>query len=143
MRRLQSLVRIQGIEPRFGAVGQHGSIAVVERFIRTLKESGTRQITISPWRQHLRDHISWFLYWYNEFRPHMTLDGKTPNEVYHASPPANEEPRIEPRPHWPVGAPCAKPRVPIDGEPGDLFQLQVAYHAEQKHLPLVTLRRAA
>ena len=27
------------IRPRFGAIGQHGSIAVVERFIRTLKEA--------------------------------------------------------------------------------------------------------
>jgi transposase InsO family protein len=28
----------RGIQPRFGALGQHGSIAVVERFMRTLKE---------------------------------------------------------------------------------------------------------
>lgn len=34
----QSWCRRRGIGQRFGAVGQHGSIAVVERFIRTLKE---------------------------------------------------------------------------------------------------------
>jgi transposase InsO family protein len=30
--------RRRGIRPRYGAIGKHGSIAVVERFIRTLKE---------------------------------------------------------------------------------------------------------
>jgi len=86
--------RSRGIDPRFGAVGQHGSIAVVERFIRTLKEGCTRQIVVLSRRQDFRNHIGWFLFWYNEFRPHMTLEGKTPSEVYHARPPANEQPRI-------------------------------------------------
>ena len=135
--------RSRGIDPRFGAVGQHGSIAVVERFIRTLKEGCTRQIVVLSRRQDFRNHIGWFLFWYNEFRPHMTLEGKTPSEVYHARPPANEQPRIEPRARWPVTAPCAKPRVPVEGQPGAVFQLQVADHAEQKHLPIVTLQRAA
>ncbi len=108
----------QGIESRFGAVGQHGSIAVVERFIRTLKKSATRQIVVPFRRPNFRDHIGWFLFWYNEFRPHMTLEGKTPNEVYDARPPANEQPRIEPRSRWPVTAACAKPHVPVDGESG-------------------------
>jgi transposase InsO family protein len=132
-----------GIEPRFGAVGQHGSIAVVKRFIRTLKESGLRQIVVPFRRQDLRDHISWFMFWYNVFRPHMTLEGKTPNEVYHARPPANEQPRIEPRSRWPVTAACAKPHVTVDGAPGTVFQLQLAHHGKQRHLPIVTLRRAA
>jgi putative transposase len=138
----QEWCQSRGIAPRYGAVGQHGSIAVVERFIRTLKET-IRQFVVSPRRRSFLEHVLNSLQWYNAFRPHMTLTGKTPNEVYHALPPANEEPRIEPRPHWPVGAPCAKPRVPIDGEPGGLFQLHVAYHAQQRHLPVVALRRAA
>jgi transposase InsO family protein len=40
-----------GIRPRFGAVGQHGSIAVVERFIRSLKEEGPRRTLISLWQR--------------------------------------------------------------------------------------------
>ena len=40
--------RSRGIDPRFGAVGQHGSVAVVERFIGTLKDGGTRQIVVPP-----------------------------------------------------------------------------------------------
>lgn len=140
--RYQRWCQSRGIAPRYGAVGQHGSIAVVERFIRTLKET-IRQFMVSPRRRSFLEQVLHSLQWYNAFRPHMTLAGKTPNEVYHASPPANEEPRIEPRPHWPSGAPCAKPRVPIDGEPGTLFQLHVAYHAQQQYLPVVALRRAA
>ena len=38
--------RRKGIRPRYGAVGQHGSIAVVERFIKTLKDEATRRIQI-------------------------------------------------------------------------------------------------
>jgi transposase InsO family protein len=39
----------QGITPRFGDVGQHGSIALVERFILTLKNECTRIILV-PFR---------------------------------------------------------------------------------------------
>jgi hypothetical protein len=36
--------------------------------------------------------------WYNQHRPHSTLGGKTPDEVYFQRFPANRRPRIEPRP---------------------------------------------
>ena len=36
--------RRRGIRPRFGAIGQHGSIAVVERFILTLKTGCTQRL---------------------------------------------------------------------------------------------------
>lgn len=135
--------RLRGIMPRFGAVGQHGSIAVVERFIRTLKDEGTQRILVPQRRQVLRGQLTWFLEWYNEMRPHMSLGGKTPNEVYHARPPANQQARIEPRPYWPANAPCARPRVAVDGKTGAVFHLELTNHADQKHLPIVTLRRAA
>ena len=38
--------RSKGIKPRYGAVGKHGSIAVVERAIRTLKNECTRRILL-------------------------------------------------------------------------------------------------
>ena len=38
--------RRRKIKPRFGAVGQYGSIAVIERFIRTLKDEGLRRILV-------------------------------------------------------------------------------------------------
>jgi transposase InsO family protein len=37
--------RRRGIKPRFGAVGKYGSIAVIERLIRTLKDEGFRRVS--------------------------------------------------------------------------------------------------
>jgi len=84
------------IKPRFGAVGQYGSIAVIERFIRTLKESCTRRIVVPLQREPLRRELRLFTDWFNESRPHSSLQGKTPNELYHGKRPTNRNPRIEP-----------------------------------------------
>jgi putative transposase len=84
------------IRPRFGAVGKHGSIAVIERIIRTLKDECTRRILVPQTQRGFHRELASFLEWYNEYRPHMTLGGKTPNEVYFGQPPANRLPRIEP-----------------------------------------------
>ena len=112
------------ILPRFGAVGKHGSIAVIERFHRTLKEI-LALITPPEEQAQFEREVGFIIDWYNEHRPHDTLGGRTPNEVYFSRPPANEQPRIEPRPRWPRGSPCAKPQVAIDGAPGDPFILEI------------------
>jgi transposase InsO family protein len=39
----------RGIRQRFGAVGKYGSIAVVERFIRTMKSECTRRLLLVPY----------------------------------------------------------------------------------------------
>ena len=41
--------RRDGIRQRFGAIGKYGSLAVVERFIRTMKNEATRRILV-PYR---------------------------------------------------------------------------------------------
>jgi transposase InsO family protein len=133
----------RGIKPRFGAVGQHGSIAVIERFIKTLKDEATRRLLVPYHRETFRHELILFRDWYNEHRPHMTLDGKTPNEVYFKRRAANTKPRIEPRENWPRGSPCAKPQTLVAGQPGDRFKLQVDFHEGRKHLPIVALKRAA
>jgi len=81
--------------------------------------------------------------WYNRFRPHMTLGGRTPHEVYHQQAPANRAPRFEPRAGWLRESPCAKPQTLVKGQPGVRLDMQVAYHEGRKYLPLVTLHRAA
>jgi transposase InsO family protein len=86
------------------------SIAVVERFHRTLKEI-LRLITIPENQSQFEQEVTLAIEWYNECRPHTTLGGKTPNEVYFSRPAANEQPRREPREGWPRGSPCAKPQV--------------------------------
>ncbi|MDH3672994.1 MAG: DDE-type integrase/transposase/recombinase, partial [Gammaproteobacteria bacterium] len=125
------------IKPRYGAVGQHGSIAVVERFIRTLKDEGMRRIMVPAQRDTVRREIGYFVEWYNETRPHSALDGQTPNEVYNGLLAANRRPRIEPRERWHRRSPCAKPRSLVAGKPGDQFTLNIDYHAGRSHLPIV------
>ena len=134
--------KAMNILPRFGAVGKHGSIAVVERFHRTLKEI-LRLITIPEDQSQFEREVSLIIEWYNEHRPHDTLGGKTPNEVYFSLPAANEQPRMEPRPRWPRGSPCAKPQVDVDGEPGDPVILELDCHKGRQHLPIIRARRAA
>ncbi|MGB5534429.1 MAG: DDE-type integrase/transposase/recombinase, partial [Thiogranum sp.] len=105
----------QGITPRFGAVGQHGSIALVERFILTLKNECTRIILVPLRREAFYQELRFFEVWFNQHRPHSALEGKTPYEMYHEISPACERPRYEPRGRWPLRAPCASPHAPVTG----------------------------
>jgi hypothetical protein len=73
----------QCITPRFGAVGQHGSIALVERSILCLKNECTR-VTLVPLRgESFRREPMCYTHWFIQDRPHSALDGKTPHEVYY------------------------------------------------------------
>lgn len=135
--------RRRGIRPRFGAVGKHASIAVVERLIRTMKDEVTRRILVPLHRVVFRRELASFFAWYNEHRPHTTLHGKTPNEVYFGLRPANRRPRIEPRKRWPRSAPCSRPRTLIAGQPGDRFTLEVDFQDGKRNLPIVSLKHAA
>ena len=133
----------RGIQLRYGAVGRHGSIAVVERCIRTLKEM-LRLLVLVPLRAAaFRKELSLIVEWYNAFRPHSALAGRTPDEVYFAKFPAHRRPRFEPRAKWPRGSPCARPWALTRGRPGARLELDVAFHGGRKHLPIVTLKRAA
>jgi len=62
------------IKPRYGAVGQHGSIAIVERFIRIMKNEGLRRIMVPTKHDTVRHEIRYFIEWYNENRPHSALN---------------------------------------------------------------------
>ncbi len=112
------------IKPRFGAIGKHGSIAVIERFIRTMKSEGTRQIHVPLNLRDMRHELAIFIHWYNEFRPHQYLNARTPQEVYSHSPP--------------------RPRIPIahNAELPEL-RLKVSYFEGRKHLPVIELKKAA
>jgi len=133
----------KGIRPRFGAVGKYGSIAVIERFIRTLKDGCMRRIVVPLRKSTLRKEIDRWTAWFNRRRQHTALAGKTPDEVYRRIAPANKRPRWEPRKRWPPDANCAGPKANVRGEPGVRLQLVVTYLDSQRHLPIVKLRRAA
>ena len=132
----------KGILPRFGAAGKHGSIAVVDRLHRTMNEV-LRLIVVPEDQVEFEYEVACNIDRYNDARPHMNLNGKTPNEVYFARSSANEQPRLEPRKDWPRGSPCAKPQVDIDGEPGDSVIVEIDCLECRRHLPIIRARRAA
>ena len=130
------------IRPRFGAVGKHGSIAIVERFIRSMKSECTRRILVPFDLASIRLELALYVTWYNEHRPHAGIEGRTPLEVHHGLLPANEAPRFEPRPQWPRKSRCAAPVVPAKGRTGARLRLVVSRFESRPHLPVVALRRA-
>ena len=134
----------KGIKPpRYGAIGRHGSIAVVERAILTIKCMLSCLLLVPYRREAFRRELNEIVHWYNEHRPHTWLGGKTPNEVYYGHFPANRRPRFEPRSRWPRSSPCAKPWALVRGSPGAKLTLEVMFHDGHKHLPIVSLKRAA
>ncbi len=68
---------------RFGAIGKHGSIAVTERVNKTLKYEWLKRVAIIKDFDHLTELCKEFEAWYNSWRPHMTLDGLRPDDVYY------------------------------------------------------------
>lgn len=102
--RFRQWCRRRGIRQRFGAVGKYGSVSVIERFIRTLKDECTRLLLVPYQRNSFRRELVHFVSWYNEDRPHTRLDVRTPNEVYFGKKPAYLAPRFEPRRRWPRGS---------------------------------------
>jgi len=136
--------RHKGIKPpRYGAVGKHGSIAVVERFILTMKILLGCLLLVPYRRDKFRQELSAIVQWYNRHRPHEYLGGKTPDEVYYAQFPANRRPRFEPRAAWPRASPCARPQTLVKGQPGARLTLEIRFHRGRRHLPIVMLKRAA
>ena len=118
------------IRPRYGAIGEPASIAIVERFIRSMKQECTRSLLVPMSVEAMQREIDLYSTWYNRDRPHMALAGRTPREVYENR--TVRRRHFEPRPKWPHG-----PRR------RDRLRLAVSYVNERKHLPIIELRRAA
>jgi len=135
--------RRRGIRQRFGAVGKYGSIAIVERVIRTLKNECTRRLLVPYRRPQFQRELSLYVRWYNGHRPHDALETRTADEVYFGLAPACLAPRYEPRRRWPRRSPCAGPQAEERGRRGERLTLNVRFLARRKHLPIVELRRVA
>ena len=135
--------RPKGIRPRYGAVGEHGSIAIIERFIRSVKSECTRKIIVPFRLNEMRGEVACYATWFNEHRSHTALGGRTPLEVYQGLSPANEAPRFEPRVRWPRKSRCASPAARIKGKRGARVALVVSRFENRPHLPVVETRRAA
>lgn len=135
--------RRKGIRPRYGAVGEHGSIAIIERFIRSMKSECARRIIVPFRLDQMRHEVACYATWYNEHRPHMGLGGRTPLEVFKGLQPANEAPRFEPRSRWSRKSRCASPVVRVKGRRGVRLTVILSRFESRPHLPVVELRRAA
>ena len=127
-------------------MGKHGSIAVTERFILSLKTELLRRILVPFAGAELRLAIARYFDWYNAHRPHRSLGGATPLEVYRGAQPANESGRVEPRSRYPANSICAKPQSAARAgkRPRNLELVVSGLHgAPASLLPIITLRDAA
>jgi transposase InsO family protein len=130
------------VRARFGAVGRHGSIAVEERFIRTLKEEGLAHEMVPLQHSAFCASLARFEGWYNEVRPHSSIADATPDEVFHRRRPANRRRRFEPRPRYPANGACAAPWVPARAKIGVRLELVATSFRGARHLAQVEIQRA-
>jgi len=133
------------IRARFGAIGKHGSIAIVERFFRTLKQELIRRIVVPLNFGEMCLEMKRYMVWCHGRRPHRGLGGATPYEIYSEKRPANQRPRFEPRARYPARGHCAAPQVAVRGKPGVRIELLMSGFdgAPMAILPVVELKRAA
>ena len=76
------LLRRWNVKQRFGAVGKHGSIAVTERVIWTLKYEWLTRVPVIRGLDHLAELLADFELWYNDYRGHMRLGGARPSAIH-------------------------------------------------------------
>jgi transposase InsO family protein len=77
-----------GISQRFGAIGQTGSIAIIERFWRTLKEMLLLKVRPPLHPDDLHTRLLAGLYYYAHHKPHQGINGVTPAELHYGREPA-------------------------------------------------------
>jgi len=78
-----ALLRRWNVKQRFGVMRKHGSIAVTERVVRTLKQEWLRRVPLIKGLDHLEALLAEFACYYNSWRPHTSLNGAVP-ELIHA-----------------------------------------------------------
>lgn len=130
----------RGVQPRRGAVGKHGSIAVIERFFRSMKEEMLRRLAIVPLRDGaMAAEITAYLDWYHDHRPHQGLAGLTPTERAGKRQPLRLRKPVELTP----SSPLARGDPSHDAASVRVVRLHVTALYGRAHLPVVELRTAA
>ena len=119
------------IKQRFGAIGQYGSIAVIERFWRTLKELLGIRLWPPLSAAHLEARTELALAYYSSLRPHQGLGGATPAEVYFGETPAAHSALPPPR----------KTKGSITGEAP--LPLEVVFLDPERRMPVLIPNRKA
>ena len=82
-------LRRLGVKQRFGAIGKKGSIALIERFWRTLKDTLGLRLLRPSVAEDLLEKIEVGLVHYAHLRPHQGLGGATPAEIYFGRTPSH------------------------------------------------------
>ena len=118
--------RQHGIHQRFGAIGRYGSIAVFERFIRSMKDECTRRLpTVPLGRVAFGRELANYVAWHNAKRPHARFGARKPDKIYFGSFPACRRPRFGTRARGSRRSPCAAPHALVRGRPGAVVDLSV------------------
>jgi len=133
----------RGAEPRFGAVGNKGSIAIIERFMRTLKSEGLRRILVPLTARTMHRELSLLCRWYNAHRPHRAHGGATPAEMRDGRLPAQHVLGVETRPGHPLRGKLTERRGIQKVERAERLELVVGHLEGRAHLPIVEIRKAA
>ena len=115
---VQKLLTRHGILRRYGAVGRRGSIALIERTWRSLKNEYVRHLFLHRSIRALETRLRRWARWHNGHRPHQGLGQRTPDDIYRDRP----------------------PKPVRDTTAGTLY---VRFLHGDKRLPILRLRRAA
>ena len=102
----QAAVSRHGMKARFGAVGRHGSIALIERLWLGLKDLLHLRLDRCLVRDDLESRIGLGLFYYSVLKPHQGLGGATPAEVYFQREPARNHALSPPREGDPTPPPA-------------------------------------
>ncbi|MCA9591607.1 MAG: transposase [Myxococcales bacterium] len=124
----------RGTKARFGALGEHGSIAIIERFFGSLKREMWRVLPLVPSRlAAIEQHVAAYVEWYDAHRPHQALGGRTPREVCEGA--RVKVTRLEPRARYPARRGAKRIKAPL--------VLRTERLRGQPHLPVFHVTKAA
>jgi transposase InsO family protein len=123
----RKLLRL-AVKQRFGAVGKKGSIALIERLWRTLKDTLGLRLLWPLAAEDLMEKVEIGLVHYAHFRPHQGIGGATPAEIYFGRTPSHLSAIPPPRGR------------PGEGEMDSPFRIE--YLDAERSLPLL-VRKAA
>jgi putative transposase len=86
-RLVNALLHRHGIRRRYGAVGKSGSIAIIERLWRSMKQEYVRHLFLYRSVTAIERRLNGWRRWHNTERPHQGLEQRTPDDVYRGRPP--------------------------------------------------------
>ena len=81
-KKFNAVLRRHGMRRRYGAVGKKGSIAIIERFWKSMKVEYARHLNRHASIKSIDRKLTSYAQWFNTHRGHQGLDGMTPDEVF-------------------------------------------------------------